>query len=81
MFAMRELKQCLNIPVLPKDGAGWYLEGAVFDHSNDLEENSNLATRIKTPKNLCTSPGVVAAFSDVNVTIIASWSGRKIIRK
>jgi hypothetical protein len=59
----------------------------VFDHSNDLEENSNLITIIKTPKNLSTPAGVVAAFvfkrrfSNVILAIVASWLGGNINRK
>jgi hypothetical protein len=87
MFDIIESKRCLDIPVLPKEGAGWYLDGAVLDHSDALAENSNRVTKIKTPKNLSTSPAVVAAlvfersFSEVSVTIVDSWSGGNIKRK
>jgi hypothetical protein len=87
MFDIIESKRCLDIPVLPNEGAGWYLDGAVFDHREALAENSNRVTKIKTPKNLSTSPGVVGAlvferrFSEVSVTIVASWSGGNINRK
>ncbi len=84
---MRESKQCLDMPVLPKDGSGWYLKGIVFDHRDALEVNSDWVIKTKTPKNLSTSPGVVAVFlfkrkfADIKVTIIASWLGRNINRK
>jgi hypothetical protein len=87
MFDMIASKRCLDIPVFPKEGAGWYLEGAVLDHSDARAENSNRVTNIKTPKNLSTSPGVVAAlifdrrFSNVSVTIVDSWSGDNINKK
>jgi hypothetical protein len=63
------------------------LDGAVFDHKDARAENSKRVTKIKTPKNLSTSPGVVAAFvfkrrfSEVSVTIVNSWSGGNIKRK
>jgi hypothetical protein len=79
--------RCLDIPVLPSGGAGWYLKGAVFDHRDARVENSNRVTKINTPKNLSTSPGVVAAlfferrFSEVIVTIVDSSSGGNMSRK
>jgi hypothetical protein len=87
MLDIIKSKRCLGIPVLPKDGAGWYLEGAVLDQSDARAENSNRVTKIKTPKNLSTSPVVVGGlfferrFSEVSVTISDSSSGGNINKK
>jgi hypothetical protein len=87
MFNIIESKRCHGIPVLPNEGAGWCLDGAVFDHRDARAENTNRVTKIKTLKNLSTSPGVVAAavferrFSKVSVTRVDSWSGGNINRK
>jgi hypothetical protein len=88
MFDIIKSKRFLEMPVLPNEGAGWYLDGAVFnDHRDAWAKNSNHVTKIKTPKNLSTSPGVVAAliferrFSKGSVTIIDNWSSGNINKK
>jgi hypothetical protein len=87
MEDIMESNRFRNIPVLPKEGAGWYFEGAVFDQRDARAENSNRVTKIKTPKNFSTSPGVVATldferrFSEVSVTIVDSCSGGNINKK
>jgi hypothetical protein len=59
----------------------------VLDQRDARAKNSNRVTKIKTPKNLSTSPGGVAAlgferrFSKVSATIVDSCSGRNIFKK
>ena len=55
-----------KIPVkLPILAAGRYFDGAVFDQSEALAENSNLEIKIKIPKNFNTSPAVVSHLFNV----------------
>eukprot|EP00978_Attheya_sp_CCMP212_P040066 scaffold214938_cov33-Attheya_sp.AAC.1 len=80
-------KRSLDIPVLPKAGAGIYLEGAVVDHSDARVENSNRVMRIHTPKNFNISPFVVdflpflMSCSEVNVVINVNSAGGNMSRK
>ena len=59
MYLHKASKRFRDIPVLPKAGAGTYLEGAVVDHNEALDPNSNLVININTPKNFSISPLVV----------------------
>ena len=56
---MRTSNLGLDIPVLPNDGAGTYLLGAVLLQRVAREVNSNLVTSIMTPISLRSSPFVV----------------------
>jgi hypothetical protein len=59
-------KRHRDMPVLPKAGAGTYLEVGLSDHKLDLEPNSYLVERIKTPNILITSPILVSFFFFLN---------------
>ena len=64
-----------DIPVLPKSGAGRYLDDVVLDQSEAQEPNSNRVDKTHIPKNFSISPIVVALiesfpnFKFVNLTI------------
>jgi len=54
-----------DIPVNPNWGAGWYLDHAVVFHKDVLDVNSNVVVRIRIPKNLRTSLGIVSFIDDL----------------